>query len=85
MEYSKIRLGTIPSFTASVTYAFLTINLKIMIFILCAINSTQTGSGAHAASYTIGIGNTSRGGKNVRGVKLTTYLRLVPKSKMLEL
>jgi hypothetical protein len=62
MEYSKIRFGTTTSSTASVTYVFFKINMKIIIFPLCATYSAQTGSGAHTASYTIDIGSTFPGG-----------------------
>jgi hypothetical protein len=41
----------------------------------------QTGCGAHPASYTVGIGSSFPGGKASGGVKLTTHLHLVPRSK----
>jgi hypothetical protein len=40
----------------------------------------QTGSGAHPASYPMGTGG-SFPGINGRGLKLTTHLHLVPRSK----
>jgi hypothetical protein len=45
------------------------------------VYSLQTGSGAHPASYPMGTG----GRFPRRGVKLTTHLHLVPRSRMLEL
>jgi hypothetical protein len=45
----------------------------------------QIGSGAHAASYTMGTGGSSPGRQSGRGVTLTTHLHLVPRSRMVEL
>jgi hypothetical protein len=42
----------------------------------------QTGSGAHQASYPTGTRALSLGVKRGRGVKLTTHLHLVPRSRM---
>jgi hypothetical protein len=42
----------------------------------------QTGSGAHPASCTIGTGGPFPGAKRGRGVTLTTYPHLVPRSTM---
>jgi hypothetical protein len=41
----------------------------------------QNGTGAHPASYPMGTRGSFPGGKSSRGVKLTTHLHLVPKSK----
>jgi hypothetical protein len=41
----------------------------------------QNGSGAHPASYPMGTRGSFLGGKSGRSVKLTTHLRLVPRSK----
>jgi hypothetical protein len=41
----------------------------------------QNGSGAHPASYPVGTGVSFPGSKAARGVKLTTHLHLVPRSK----
>ena len=43
--------------------------------------SVQTGSGAHLASYSMGIGFSPRG-QNDQGVKLTTQFHLVPGLRM---
>jgi hypothetical protein len=43
------------------------------------LHSVQTGSGAHPA-YSMGTGASPRG-QSRRGVKLTTHLRLVPRSR----
>jgi hypothetical protein len=45
------------------------------------LHRVQTGSGAHPASYSVGTRDSFPGGKNGRGVKLTTHL-LVPRSRM---
>jgi hypothetical protein len=42
----------------------------------------QTGSGAQPASYPMGTRGSFSGGRNGRGVKLTTHLHLVPRSRM---
>jgi hypothetical protein len=42
----------------------------------------QTGSGAHPASCTMDTGGPSPGVKRGRGVTLTIYLHLVPRSRM---
>jgi hypothetical protein len=42
----------------------------------------QNGSGAHPASYPMGTRVSFPGGKSGRGVKLTTHLHLVPRSKI---
>jgi hypothetical protein len=42
----------------------------------------QTGSGAHPASYSLGIGGPFPGVKRGRGVTLTTHLHLVPRLSM---
>jgi hypothetical protein len=47
-------------------------------FCLCV----QTGSGAHPASCTMGTGGPFLGVKNGRGVTLTAYPDLVPRSRM---
>jgi hypothetical protein len=49
------------------------------------LHSVQSGSGAHPAFYPVGSGCSIPSGKIVRGVKLTTLLRLVPRSRMVEL
>jgi hypothetical protein len=49
------------------------------------LNSVQTGSGAHPASYLMCIGGPFLEGKAAGGLKLTTRLHLVPRSKMVEL
>jgi hypothetical protein len=41
----------------------------------------KTGSGAHSASYPMGTGGSFPVGKVLEGVKLTTHLQLVPRSK----
>jgi hypothetical protein len=41
----------------------------------------QNGSGAHPASYPMGTRGSFPGGKAAGGVKLTTHLHLVPRSK----
>jgi diadenosine tetraphosphate (Ap4A) HIT family hydrolase len=41
----------------------------------------QNGSGAHPASYPMGTRVSFPGGKAARGVKLTTHLHIVPRSK----
>jgi hypothetical protein len=41
-----------------------------------------TGFGARPASYSMGTRNSFPGSKNGRGVKLTTHLHLVPRSRM---
>jgi len=41
----------------------------------------QTGSGAHPDSYPMGIRGSFHGGKGW-GMKLTTHLHLVPRSRM---
>jgi hypothetical protein len=41
----------------------------------------QTGSGAHPTSYPMGTGGFFSGSKAARGVKLTTHLQLVPRSR----
>jgi hypothetical protein len=51
----------------------------------CLLHSVQTGYEAHPASYPMGTGNDFPVGKAVRGVKLTTHLHLVPRSRMVEL
>jgi hypothetical protein len=42
----------------------------------------QNGSGAHPASYPMGTRGSFPGGKRGRGVKLTTHLHLVSRSKI---
>jgi hypothetical protein len=49
------------------------------------LHSVQTDSGAHSAFYLMGIGGSFQGTKAAQGVKLTTYLCLVPRSRMVEL
>jgi hypothetical protein len=44
----------------------------------------QTGSEAHPASYPVGTRGYFPGGKAAGGVKLTTYLHLVPRSRIRE-
>jgi hypothetical protein len=46
---------------------------------LSLLHSFQIGSGAHPASYSVGTGG------SFPGVKLTTHLQLVPRSRMVEL
>jgi hypothetical protein len=52
---------------------------------LFLFSSVQTDSGAHTASYPMGTGGSFPKGKSGRGLKLTTHLRLVPRSKNMEL
>jgi hypothetical protein len=49
------------------------------------LHSVQTGSGTHPGSYPIGIGIPSPEDKAAGGVKLTTHLHLVPRSRKMEL
>jgi hypothetical protein len=42
----------------------------------------QIGSGAHPASYPMGNGGFSTGGLIGRGVKLTSHIQLVPRSRL---
>jgi hypothetical protein len=49
------------------------------------LHSPQTGSGPHPASYPMGTGGGFTGGRYSGGVKLTTHLQLVPRSRMVEL
>jgi hypothetical protein len=49
------------------------------------LNSVQTGSEAHPVSYLMCIGGPFLEGRATGGVKLTTRLLLVPRSKMVEL
>jgi hypothetical protein len=49
------------------------------------LHSVLIGSGAHPASYTMRTGGFAPGDKAVRGVKLTTHLHLVPRSRLVEL
>jgi hypothetical protein len=44
------------------------------------LHSVRTGSGAHSTSCPVGTGAVSPGGSG-RGVKLTTHLHLVPRSR----
>jgi hypothetical protein len=48
------------------------------------LHSVYTGSGAHPASYPMGTGGSFLVGHSCRGMKLTTHLRLVPRSRKLE-
>jgi hypothetical protein len=52
----------------------------INIFIYDVLHIVQTGSGVHPTSYKMGTGALSRG-LSGRGVKLTTHLQLVPRSR----
>jgi hypothetical protein len=45
------------------------------------LHVVETGSEAHTASYQMGYGGSFHGGKSGRGVKLTTRLQLVPRSR----
>jgi hypothetical protein len=47
--------------------------------------SVQTGSEAHPVSYSVGSGDSFLWWKVAGGVKLTTYLHLMPRSRMVEL
>jgi hypothetical protein len=47
---------------------------------LSLLHSVQTESGANPASYPVGSGGSFPGGKTVGGVKLTTYIPLVPRT-----
>jgi hypothetical protein len=49
------------------------------------LHSVQTSSEAHPASYQKGAGGSFFKIKAAEGVKLTTHLYLVPRSKMVEL
>jgi hypothetical protein len=51
----------------------------------CLLHSVQTGSGAHPASCTMGMGSFFLRGKAAGDVKVTSHLHLVPKSRMVEL
>jgi hypothetical protein len=45
------------------------------------LHRVQTGSGAHPASCTVGTGGSFPRGKATGGLKLTTHLQLVPRSR----
>jgi hypothetical protein len=49
------------------------------------LDSIQTNSGAHPASYPMGTGYSFPGGKSGRDMKLPAHLLLVPRSRKLEL
>jgi hypothetical protein len=51
----------------------------------CLLLSVYTGSGAHSASYPMGTVGSFPGGKDAWGIKLTSHLHLVPRSRMVEL
>jgi hypothetical protein len=48
------------------------------------LHSVQTGSGANPRSYPNGTGGDFPWGLSDRGVKLTTHLHLVPRSRMVK-
>jgi hypothetical protein len=49
------------------------------------LHSFQTGSEAYPASYTMGTGDSFPGVKAPGGMKLTSHLNLVPRSRTVEL
>jgi hypothetical protein len=49
------------------------------------LHNFQTNSGANPASYPMGTASELLWGEAVGGVKLTTHLYLVPRSRMVEL
>jgi hypothetical protein len=48
------------------------------------IDRVHVGSGAHPASYPMGTGGLFQREESDRGVKLTTHLHLVPRSRKME-
>jgi hypothetical protein len=52
---------------------------------LSLLHGVQTGSGAHPASYIMGIEGSFPGDKSGCCVKLTTHLHLMPRSRMVEI
>jgi hypothetical protein len=46
------------------------------------LHVVQTGSGAHPASHPMGMGGSFSGGPSSQGVKLTTHIKLVPRSSI---
>jgi hypothetical protein len=45
------------------------------------LHVVRTGSGVHPTFYPMGTGGSFPGGQSGRGVKLTTHLQLVPRSR----
>jgi hypothetical protein len=49
---------------------------------LSFLHVVQTGSGAYPASYLMGAGGSFPGSKAAGGVKLTTHVQLLPRSRI---
>jgi hypothetical protein len=66
----------------TVKIAYLIISKILTLFYFYFSSNLQTGSGAHPASYTIGIGGPFPGPKRGRSLTLPTHSHLVPRSRM---